>query len=58
MMMAPSADTGDGVFDVVHVGALSRRSLLATFPKLFKGTHVSHPTCARCRALARIRARR
>jgi len=40
MEMAPAADTGDGLLDVIRVGALGRLSLLKTFPKIFKGTHV------------------
>lgn len=43
MEMAPGAETADGLLDVVHVGALGRISLLATFPRIFKGTHVTHP---------------
>jgi YegS/Rv2252/BmrU family lipid kinase len=43
MEMAPGADTVDGRLDVVEVGALGRLSLLATFPRIFKGTHVTHP---------------
>ncbi len=43
MMMAPDANTADGLLDVVCVGALGRLSLLQTFPKIFKGTHVLHP---------------
>ncbi|MGB1277559.1 MAG: hypothetical protein ACPG77_17585, partial [Nannocystaceae bacterium] len=41
--MAPQADTADGLLDVVCVGALGRLSLLQTFPKIFRGTHVLHP---------------
>ncbi len=43
MMMAPQADTADGLLDLVTVGALGRMGLLATFPKIFKGTHIEHP---------------
>jgi diacylglycerol kinase (ATP) len=43
MMMAPGADCADGLVDVVAVGKLGRRSLLATFPKIFDGSHVQHP---------------
>ncbi len=43
MLMAPDAKIDDGLFDVVVVGPLSRRSLLATFPKIFKGTHGLNP---------------
>jgi YegS/Rv2252/BmrU family lipid kinase len=43
MIMAPDADPSDGLIDVIRVGAMSRGTLLATFPKIFKGTHVHHP---------------
>ena len=39
MLMAPEAAIDDGLFDAVVVSPLSRASLLATFPKIFKGTH-------------------
>lgn len=40
MMMAPYADTGDGLLDVVVAQPLSRLQLLAAFPRIFSGTHV------------------
>ncbi|WP_319406418.1 diacylglycerol kinase family lipid kinase [uncultured Desulfosarcina sp.] len=43
MLMAPEAKIDDGWFDVVVVGPMSRRSLMATFPKIFKGTHGQNP---------------
>jgi YegS/Rv2252/BmrU family lipid kinase len=43
MLMAPDAKIDDGWFDVVVVGPMSRRSLMATFPKIFKGTHGQNP---------------
>ncbi len=39
MLMAPDAKIDDGLFDVVIAGPLSRLSLMATLPKLFKGRH-------------------
>ena len=33
----------DGLLDVVWFRPLSRRELLKSYPKLFKGTHVHHP---------------
>ena len=33
----------DGLLDVVWFRPLSRRELLKSYPKLFKGTHVQHP---------------
>lgn len=56
MMMAPHADTADGRIAVVRVGELGRMSLLATFPKIFKGTHVEHPAVSTCQA-ARVELR-
>ncbi|MCA9636300.1 MAG: diacylglycerol kinase family lipid kinase [Myxococcales bacterium] len=50
MMMAPSADTGDGLLDIIRVGALSRLSLLQTFPKIFKGTHIHNPAVTTAQA--------
>ncbi len=50
MMMAPHAETDDGTIAVVRVGKLGRLSLLATFPKIFKGTHVSHPAVTTAQA--------
>lgn len=43
MMMAPHADTSDGLIDYIRVGKLGRMALLATFPKIFSGAHLKHP---------------
>ncbi|MCA9692534.1 MAG: diacylglycerol kinase family lipid kinase [Nannocystaceae bacterium] len=50
MMMAPAAETDDGAVDIIRVGPMSRATLLATFPKIFKGTHVDHPAVTSARA--------
>lgn len=50
MMMAPEADTADGLVDVVVVRELSRLSLLRTFPKIFSGTHIENPAVSYSRA--------
>jgi len=44
MMMAPKAATDSGTIAYVRVGPLGRISLLRTFPKIFAGTHVNHPS--------------
>jgi len=43
MCIAPKADIYDGLFDVVSVGDINKMELLKTFPKIYKGTHVTHP---------------
>jgi diacylglycerol kinase (ATP) len=47
MIMAPDANTRDGLLDIIRVGRMGRINLLQTFPKIFKGTHVQHPA-VRC----------
>ncbi len=43
MKVAPDADLTDGLFDIVLVGDVGPAEFLKTFPKVFKGTHVTHP---------------
>lgn len=43
MLVAPGADDADGLMDLVLVGDLSRPALFKSFPKLYKGTHLSEP---------------
>jgi diacylglycerol kinase (ATP) len=43
MRIAPNADLTDGQFDVVLVGNVSKLEFIATFPRVFKGTHIHHP---------------
>ncbi len=43
MMIAPEARTDDGTLEVAVVGPVSRPGFLMTFPKVFKGTHTTHP---------------
>ncbi len=40
----------DGFMDILVAGKLSRTSLLATLPKIFKGTHTSNPAVKHFRA--------
>jgi len=40
MFVAPDADLGDGRFDVVTTGTVSKGRFLANLPKVFKGIHV------------------
>ena len=50
MMMAPFADTADGLLDVIVCGAMDRITLLRTFPKIFSGEHVHHHAIRASRA--------
>jgi YegS/Rv2252/BmrU family lipid kinase len=43
LQLAPAASMDDGLLDVVLIASHSKRSFLATLPKAFKGTHVTHP---------------
>lgn len=43
MQVAPDADVEDGLLDVVIVHDLPMHTFLAVFPKVFRGTHTSHP---------------
>jgi diacylglycerol kinase (ATP) len=43
MRVAPAADLGDGLLDLIVVGAIPRAKLLALFPRIYRGTHVGHP---------------
>ncbi|HCE60655.1 YegS/Rv2252/BmrU family lipid kinase [Janibacter terrae] len=43
MKVAPGADVEDGLLDVVIVHDLPMHTFLSVFPKVFKGTHTSHP---------------
>lgn len=42
LRIAEGAQLDDGFLDVVVILPMPRRELLATYPKLFKGTHVNH----------------
>ncbi len=42
MMVAPDAAMDDGLLDVCVVGAMTRRSFLAAFPSVYRGTHITH----------------
>jgi diacylglycerol kinase (ATP) len=44
MMIAPDARIDDGRLDVCIVGPVGRVEFLRTFPSVFSGTHVSHPS--------------
>jgi diacylglycerol kinase (ATP) len=43
MMMLPDAEPDDGLFDVLLIGDLTKRDLLVTLPKTYRGKHLPHP---------------
>ncbi|WP_327270022.1 diacylglycerol kinase [Streptomyces sp. NBC_01218] len=43
MRICADAAMDDGLFDVTVVGACSRTTLLKVFPRVYRGTHLSHP---------------
>jgi diacylglycerol kinase (ATP) len=42
MWVAPEARMDDGRFDIVLIGDFSKAEFATTFPKIYRGTHVSH----------------
>ena len=43
MMICPDASPDDGRFDVLLLGDLTKRDLLLTLPKTYRGRHLPHP---------------
>jgi diacylglycerol kinase family enzyme len=43
MHMTPNAKPDDGVFDVLLIGDVTKRDLVQTLPKIYRGTHLPHP---------------
>jgi diacylglycerol kinase (ATP) len=43
MMICPEAEPDDGLLDVLLIGDLTKRDLLLTLPKTYRGTHLPHP---------------
>jgi YegS/Rv2252/BmrU family lipid kinase len=43
MKMTPKAEPDDGRFDVLLIGDLTKRDLVLTLPKTYRGTHLPHP---------------
>ena len=42
MWVAPEASLDDGAFDVVLIGDFSKAEFTTTFPKIYRGRHVTH----------------
>jgi len=43
MMMCPDAEPDDGIFDVLVIGDVTKRDLVFTLPKVYRGRHLPHP---------------
>ncbi|MFN8008175.1 MAG: YegS/Rv2252/BmrU family lipid kinase [Terriglobia bacterium] len=46
-LIAPFADTADGLIELTRVGTLKRWDFAKTFPKIFTGAHMEHPLISR-----------
>ena len=43
MLVCPNANISDGLFDVMVLHPVSKMEFIKVFPRVFAGTHVSHP---------------
>jgi YegS/Rv2252/BmrU family lipid kinase len=43
MIICPEAQPDDGVFDVLTIGDVTKRDLVQTMPKMYRGRHLPHP---------------
>ena len=43
MLVAPDAELDDEQFDVVLIGDVTKADFVRTFPKIYRGKHLSHP---------------
>ncbi len=43
MLVAPHADPADGFLDVLIIGEFSKADLLWSLPRIYRGTHLTHP---------------
>jgi YegS/Rv2252/BmrU family lipid kinase len=43
MKITPDAEPDDSLFDVLLIGDISKRDLVLTLPKIYRGTHLPHP---------------
>jgi diacylglycerol kinase (ATP) len=53
MMIAPAAETDDGLIEFVRWGPIGRVGLVRNLPRLYDGTHIQHPL-AEVRKVRRI----
>ena len=50
MLAAPDAELTDGLLDVLTIGNLNKPDLLRSLPRVYKGTHLTHPKVTMKRA--------
>lgn len=43
MKICPEAEPDDGLFDVLTIGDVTKRDLVSTMPRIYRGTHLPHP---------------
>ena len=43
LQICPEAEPDDGLFDVLTIGDVTKRDLVQTMPKMYRGTHLPHP---------------
>ena len=43
LQICPEAEPDDALFDVLTIGDITKRDLLMTMPKIYRGTHLPHP---------------
>ena len=43
LQICPDAEADDGLFDVLTIGDITKRDLVLTMPKIYRGTHLPHP---------------
>jgi YegS/Rv2252/BmrU family lipid kinase len=43
MKICPEAEPADGLFDVLLIGDVTKRDLMLTLPKIYRGSHLPHP---------------
>jgi diacylglycerol kinase (ATP) len=43
MWVTPDAKPDDAIFDVLLIGDVTKADFVRTFPKIYRGKHLSHP---------------
>jgi len=50
LMIAPTAQTADGLIEITRVGVIRRFDFARTFPRIYTGDHIHHPLISHTRA--------